>query len=102
VTRAKTSRIDRFGMSQIWLGQAGVDGRDVVGAGGRGVILEAETRLKATGEELVRNRSTCQWVQDKISVQAAVPQGRAGAYAHKNLMDRRKMLRLLFKKFPEG
>ena len=93
---------NRHGGHVTELRHACVDGRDVVGAGGRGVILEAETRLKATGEELVRNRSTCQWVQDKISVQAAVPQGRAGAYAHKNLMDRRKMLRLLFKKFPEG
>ena len=47
------------------LRDAGIDGRDVVRAGGRGVILEAETRLEATGEELVRNRNTCQGVQEK-------------------------------------
>ena len=56
------------------LRHTGVDGHNVVCAGGLGVVLEAEKRFETTGEELVRNRSTCQWVQDKISVQAYVPQ----------------------------
>ncbi len=37
------------------LRHAGVYGRYVVRAGGRGVILEVETRLEATGKDLVRN-----------------------------------------------
>ena len=47
---------------QMWhvskLRHAGVDGRDVVRTGGRGVIFETETRLEATGKELVRNGGT--------------------------------------------
>jgi hypothetical protein len=54
---------------QMWhvakLRHAGVDGRYVVRAGGRGVILETETRLEATGKELVRNGGTCAGVQEK-------------------------------------
>ena len=54
VTRAKTSGIDKSGMI-AQLRHAGVYGRYVVRAGGRGVILEVETRLEATGKDLVRN-----------------------------------------------
>jgi hypothetical protein len=54
---------------QMWhvakLRHAGVDGRYVVRTGGRGVILETETRLEATGKELVRNGGTCEGVQEK-------------------------------------
>ena len=89
---------------QIWhvskLRHAGVDGRNVVGAGGRGVIFEAETRLEATGKELVRNRSTCQWVQDKnFCPGGCATIERTGAHAHKNLVQGLKILHLLLKSF---
>ena len=45
---------------------AGVDGHDVVRACGRGVMLEAKTRLEATGKELVSNGGTCEGVQEKF------------------------------------
>ena len=49
---------------QLWhvanLRHVGVDGRYAVRAGGRGVILETETRLEATGKELVRNGGICE------------------------------------------
>jgi hypothetical protein len=47
------------------LRHAGIDGRYVVRAVCREVILETETRLEATGKELVHNEGTCEGVQEK-------------------------------------
>jgi hypothetical protein len=47
------------------LRHTGVDGHNVVCAGGLGVVLEAEKRFETTGEELVRDGGTCQGVQEK-------------------------------------
>jgi len=66
--------LNRHGRHVAKLRHACVNGRDVVSACGRGVVLETETRLEATGKELVRNGCTCDWVQEKVSVHAAVPQ----------------------------
>ena len=66
--------LNRHGRHVAKLRNACVNGRDVVSACGRGVVLETETRLEATGKELVRNGCTCDWVQEKVSVHAAVPQ----------------------------
>ena len=44
-----------------------VDGDNVVGSSSSGVILETEARPEATGKELVRNRSTCDGVQEEDS-----------------------------------
>jgi len=57
--------LNRHGGHVAELRHACVNGRDVVGACCRGVVLETETRLEAAGKELVRNEGTCDWVQEK-------------------------------------
>ena len=59
---------NRHGGHMTELRHACVDGRDVVGARGRGVILETETRLETAGKEPVMG------YRRKISVHASVPQ----------------------------
>ena len=58
--------LNRHGGHVAELRHACVNGRDVVGACCRGVVLETETRLEATGKELVRNGGTCEGVQEKF------------------------------------
>ena len=65
MTRAKTDVANGQVGHVAELRDICIDRSNVVRAGGCGVVLEAETRLKATGEELVRNGGTCQGVQEK-------------------------------------
>jgi len=55
--------LDGHGLHVAELRSRGVDGGDVVKSGSHGVILEVETRLEATSEELVRDRRTSDGVQ---------------------------------------
>ncbi len=84
------------------LRDACIDGSNVVRAGGCGVVLEAETRLEAAGEELVRDLSTCQGVQDKdFFPGSGATIKRPGAHTHEDLVKRHKVLRFVLKKLPE-
>jgi hypothetical protein len=86
------------------LRDACIDGSNVVRAGGCGVVLEAKTHLEAAGEELVRDRSTCQGVQDKdFFPGSGATIKRTGAHTHEDLVERHKVLRfvLKIKKLPE-
>jgi hypothetical protein len=53
------------GLHVAELRSRGVDGGNVVGSSSRGVILETEARLEATGKELVRDGDTCDGVQEE-------------------------------------
>jgi hypothetical protein len=55
--------LDGHGMHVAELRSRGVDRSDVVKSRSHGVILETETRLEATSEELVRDRCTGDGVQ---------------------------------------
>lgn len=55
--------LDGHGLHVAELRSRGVDGGNVVKSGSHGVILEVETRLEATSEELVRDRRTGDGVQ---------------------------------------
>jgi hypothetical protein len=55
--------LDGHGLHVAELRSRGVDRGDVFKGGSHGVILEVETRLEATSEELVRDRCTSDGVQ---------------------------------------
>ncbi len=55
--------LDSHGLHVAELRSRGVDRGNVVKSRSHGVILETETRLEATSEELVRDRCTCAGVQ---------------------------------------
>jgi hypothetical protein len=55
--------LDGHGLHVAELRSRGVDRDDAVKSRNHGVILEIETHLEATSEELVRDRCTCDGVQ---------------------------------------
>ena len=55
--------LDCHGLHVAELRSRDIDRGDVVKSGSHGVILEVETRLESTSEELVRNRHTSDGVQ---------------------------------------
>ena len=55
--------LDGHGLHVAELRSRDIDRGDVVKSGSHGVILEVETRLESTSEELVRNRHTSDGVQ---------------------------------------
>jgi hypothetical protein len=55
--------LDGHGLHVAELRSRVIDRGNVVKSGSHGVILEVETRLEATSEELVRDRRTCDGVQ---------------------------------------
>jgi hypothetical protein len=57
--------LDCHGLHVAELKGRGVDRVDVVKSRSHGVILETETRLEATSEELVRDRCTGDWVHQE-------------------------------------
>jgi hypothetical protein len=65
--------LDGLGLHVAALRSRGVGRGDVVKSRSHGVILETETRLEATSEELVRDRCTCDGVHKENSLHADVP-----------------------------
>jgi hypothetical protein len=79
-----------------------VNGHDVVSAGGRGVVLETETRLEAAGKELVRNGGTCDGVQEKDFCPCiGTTVRRAGFDFHKHSVKRSKNFGVLLEELPK-
>ena len=68
--------LDGHGLHVAELRSRGVDRSDVVKSRSHRVILETETRLEATSEELVRDRCTGDGVQKENFRQTAPPQPR--------------------------
>jgi hypothetical protein len=79
-----------------------VDGGDVVGSSSRGVILEIEARSETTGKELVRNRSTCDWVhEENFRPRRSVTVWRVYLDFCKHFVERCESLGLFLEEFPK-
>jgi hypothetical protein len=95
--------LNRHGGYAAELRHACVNGRDVVSAGSRGVVLATETRLEAVGKELVRNGSTCNGVQEKDFCPCiGTTVRRAGFDFYKHPVKRSKGFGLLLEELPKA